>query len=109
MEEIKKRQGVRIVAALLLILICALSLAVPVCAAGRAAGEEYVYVGGMPFGVRYVTDGIMVVGYCDVTTGNGVRNPAKEAFQMRPRCNAWAFWILPCTFQRTSYRATPFS
>ena len=79
MEEIKKRQGVRIVAALLLILICALSLAVPVCAAGRATGEEYVYVGGMPFGVRYVTDGIMVVGYCDVTTGNGVRNPAKEA------------------------------
>ena len=79
MEEIKKRQGVRIVAALLLILICAFSLALPVRAADGTVPEESVYVGGMPFGVRYVTDGIMVVGYCDVRAENGVKNPAREA------------------------------
>ncbi|MBQ9784328.1 MAG: SpoIVB peptidase [Clostridia bacterium] len=35
--------------------------------------------GGMPFGVRFVTEGVMVVGFCDVETQNGKVNPAAEA------------------------------
>ena len=43
-----------------------------------------VYVGGMPFGVKFYTEGILVVGFCDVdvtASGGGCRNvnPAKDA------------------------------
>ncbi len=51
--------------------------------APAAVGE--VYVGGMPFGVKFTTEGVTVVGFCDVedAVGQGDRargvNPAKEA------------------------------
>ncbi len=35
--------------------------------------------GGMPFGVKFVTEGVMVVGFCDVQTKNGTVNPAAAA------------------------------
>lgn len=35
--------------------------------------------GGMPFGVKFYTDGVMVVGFCDVDTGKGSVNPAARA------------------------------
>ncbi len=35
--------------------------------------------GGMPFGVKFFTDGVMVVGFCDVETQNGSVNPATAA------------------------------
>ena len=35
--------------------------------------------GGMPFGVKFYTDGVMVVGFCDVETGKGSVNPATRA------------------------------
>ena len=43
-----------------------------------------VYVGGMPFGVKFYTEGILVVGFCDVDVtsgGGGTRNvnPARNA------------------------------
>ena len=43
-----------------------------------------VYVGGMPFGVKFYTEGILVVGFCDVDVtagGGGSRNvnPARNA------------------------------
>ena len=43
-----------------------------------------VYVGGMPFGVKFYTEGILVVGFCDVdvtSAGGGSRgvNPARDA------------------------------
>lgn len=43
-----------------------------------------VYVGGMPFGVKFTTEGILVVGFCDVdvtSAGGGTRNvnPARDA------------------------------
>ena len=59
-----------------------------VCALGGAgrrpagAAPEYpdvVIVGGVPFGVRFFTDGILIVGYCDVKADAGGKNPAKEA------------------------------
>ena len=79
MEQIGKKQAVRAVAALLLMLVLIFSLALPIRAADGMVSGEYVYVGGMPFGVRYVTDGIMVVGFCDVMTDGGIKNPARDA------------------------------
>ena len=35
--------------------------------------------GGMPFGVKYRTDGVTVVGFCDVENHNEKRNPAMAA------------------------------
>lgn len=45
---------------------------------------ESVFVGGMPFGVKFYTAGILVVGFCDVDTvggssGNSHVNPARDA------------------------------
>ena len=56
-------------------LLCVLLL--PIGAA--TAQRPRVFVGGGAFGVRYKTDGILVVGYCDVTTGGRTQNPAKAA------------------------------
>ena len=51
-------------------------------AAGASASGQ-VYLGGMPFGVKFNTEGVMVVGFCDVddAAGQGHHsvNPAKEA------------------------------
>ena len=38
-----------------------------------------LYAGGMPFGVKFFTEGVTVVGFCDVETQNGKVNPATEA------------------------------
>ena len=38
-----------------------------------------LYPGGMPFGVKFYTDGVTVVGFCDVDTGKGSVNPATRA------------------------------
>ena len=35
--------------------------------------------GGMPFGVKFYTNGVMVVGFCDIDTGKGSVNPATKA------------------------------
>jgi len=47
------------------------------------ATHEQVYLGGMPFGVKFNTEGVMVVGFCDVENiagrGNRAVNPAREA------------------------------
>ena len=49
-----------------------------------ASTPRSVYVGGMPFGVKFTTEGILVVGFCDVdvtSAGGGTRsvNPARDA------------------------------
>lgn len=38
-----------------------------------------VYPGGMPFGVKLYTQGVMVVGLADITSGGANVNPAKDA------------------------------
>ncbi len=38
-----------------------------------------LYPGGMPFGVKFYTDGVTVVGFCDVETETGKVNPASVA------------------------------
>ncbi len=41
--------------------------------------ELMLYPGGMPFGVRFFTDGVTVVGISEVETKNGKVNPAEAA------------------------------
>ena len=59
------------------------ALGIPVAAA-RPTASSYknmkLYVGGMPFGVKFATDGLLVVGFSDVTDDDGkASNPSKEA------------------------------
>ena len=76
----------------LLLAVVLLMAALGGTAAAAAAGTEtadaraprQVLVGGMPFGVKFHTEGILVVGFCDVdvtTGGGGCRsiNPARNA------------------------------
>lgn len=35
--------------------------------------------GGIPFGVKFTTEGVLVVGFCDVQSGGAAQNPAKDA------------------------------
>ena len=70
-----------------LILTAALLITGGVISASAATmGSETgsVCVGGMPFGVKFYTEGILVVGFCDVdvnSAGGGCRNvnPARDA------------------------------
>lgn len=53
------------------------------CAVGTAAGR-CVYPGGMPFGVKFSCDGLMIVGFSEVeespgSGNNGSKNPAYDA------------------------------
>ena len=45
---------------------------------GAYAGK-LLYPGGMPFGIKFATDGVMIVGFCDVTTDGGMKNPATDS------------------------------
>ena len=38
-----------------------------------------VYPGGMPFGVKFYTSGVLVIGFCDIDTAKGKENPAYAA------------------------------
>ena len=40
---------------------------------------EEVYVGGMPFGIKLYTDGLLVVGFSDVECDSGSKTPAIDA------------------------------
>ena len=35
--------------------------------------------GGIPFGVKFTTDGVLVVGFCDIEKEGGLCNPARDA------------------------------
>ena len=49
----------------------------------KATASSYkdlkLYVGGMPFGVKFLTEGVMVVGFGAVKTANGSVSPAEQA------------------------------
>ena len=38
-----------------------------------------LYVGGVPFGVKFITEGLLVVGFCDVDSSTGKTNPISAA------------------------------
>ncbi len=44
-----------------------------------AAKYEKVAVGGMPFGVKFFSQGIVVVGFTDIETNSGTKTPAYDA------------------------------
>ena len=45
----------------------------------EAYGNLKLALGGMPFGVQFMTEGVLIVGMSDVQTKTGTKNPAKEA------------------------------
>ncbi len=56
---------------------------VPTQSFGEMNAEELqdllLYPGGMPFGIKFYTEGVTVVGICEVETSNGKINPATDA------------------------------
>ena len=79
-----RKKNIRAVAALVSAVLLLLGGVVTVGATapqggGRTPLPAEVYVGGMPFGVKFYTEGILVVGFCDVDTAGGAVNPARAA------------------------------
>lgn len=76
-----KNRYIRLLCAALSVMLVLISGVLATSAAESAPGQ--VYLGGMPFGVKFNTDGVMVVGFCDVEDaagqGHHAVNPAKEA------------------------------
>lgn len=68
-----KRKGCFALAFLLIIA----ALMLPTAASEKE--RPTLLVGGIPFGVRFFTDGILVVDYCDVEYCGSPHNPAREA------------------------------
>ena len=50
-----------------------------ISAASKSINAVKLYPGGMPFGVKFFTDGVVVVGFCDINNGTGPQNPAYSA------------------------------
>ena len=44
-----------------------------------AYSDMKLYPGGMPFGIKFATDGVMIVGFCDVISKTGTTNPSAAA------------------------------
>ncbi len=74
-----KRRYMRVCAGLLAVMLAVAGCLVGAGAAGGGGMPEKVYVGGMPFGVKFYTEGILVVGFCDVDGADGAVNPARAA------------------------------
>lgn len=60
---------------LALLIIFSISVGIPV----NAAKYDRVDVGGMPFGVKFFSQGIVVVGFTDIETSSGTKTPAYDA------------------------------
>lgn len=74
-----KRIRITVIAAALLVLMAfGGDSAFPKAVATNDTPEE-VYVGGMAFGVKFFTEGVLVVGLADINTFSGVLCPAREA------------------------------
>ena len=66
----------------LFIFLSVLSIATP--AVGAVSSASYlkslrVHVGGVPFGVKFLTEGVVIVGLSEVTSGGKVSCPARDA------------------------------
>ncbi len=59
------------------------SLGISATTSPTAGSEKYqnlkLTVGGVPFGVKFITEGVLIVGMSDVPTKDGAKNPAREA------------------------------
>lgn len=65
-------------AALFVVLSMVLTI-VPCTAAASGTMPESVCVGGMPFGVKFYSQGILIVGFTEIETENGIETPALDA------------------------------
>ena len=64
----------------LTLLLGALGIPLPVISASAAPAKDVRLIpGGMPFGVKFSTEGVLVVGFCDVDAEGGSINPAYAA------------------------------
>ena len=59
-----------------ILLLAVLSVTMPISAKST---PKMLYPGGMPFGIRFSTDGIIAVGFCDVTENGVSSSPARDA------------------------------
>ena len=73
----KHKRSARIASLLLSFLFIITAFLLPV--SGAEAQRPRLTVSGAPFGVRFFTDGVLVVEYCDVEHGGSLQNPAKAA------------------------------
>ncbi len=82
-------QWLRSLSLLLVLLFCVTSalsfgtlpsgaLSIPVSSDASLRGMK-VYPGGMPFGVKFLTEGILLVGFADLQSGNRSLCPGKDA------------------------------
>lgn len=69
----------RIVSAIILTLIVAMALSVGVFAKDNATDSTRLIVGGVPFGVKFNTQGVVVISTEAVVTSRGSKNPATDA------------------------------
>lgn len=67
------------ITAILLMLTVLLSPNISVLAQETASEAMQVYVGGMPFGIKLYTDGLLVVGFSPVDSASGSVTPAENA------------------------------
>ena len=78
------KKGIRgfSLAGVVCMLLCA-ALTLGIGAADKAQTGDYaelqVIPGGIPFGVKFQTDGVLIVGFCDINELEGGKNPAREA------------------------------
>ena len=64
----------------LALLLGALGVPLPIISAAAASAKDVRLIpGGMPFGVKFSTEGVLVVGFCDVDAEGGSINPAYAA------------------------------
>ena len=68
------------------VLLCLLAVALLCPGVGATAlppdtepATDVVLPGGFPFGVKFTTNGVLIVGFCDIDVGGKAQNPAKSA------------------------------
>jgi len=75
----KKKVFLPCIAAVLGLIINSAAVTAAVPSDIYSGGERLVYPGGMPFGVKFFTDGLVIVGFADVPCEAGSSTPAYDA------------------------------
>ena len=76
----KCQTKVKILLSFLLVFCCLITaLSVFVSAAEKDYRDVELIAGGMPFGVKFSVEGVVITGFSDISTKNGVENPAVRA------------------------------
>ncbi len=72
-------KGAKRISLVILVLLIVFS-AMPLSAAAYAEGSRLLYAGGIPFGVKFYSEGVIVAGFDDMPASvGGERNPAERA------------------------------